>query len=151
MRYLSNCLTNFGEILYGDAYQASQSDGRPKISKFQNPRWLTVAILKIKKLRYLQTVWSIMMKFCTMTYISPLELTSCSKDQNLKSPRWRTAAILKIVKCYISATVWPILVKFSTTMHISLPRLLGNQKFKNLKNLIWRTSAILKLKNYDIL
>jgi len=54
MRYLSNRLTDFGEIWYGDAYYASQSDGRPKISKFQNPRWRTAAILKIKKSRYLQ-------------------------------------------------------------------------------------------------
>jgi len=46
MRYLSNSLTDFGEKWYGDA-QASQSDGRPKISKFQNTRWWTAAILKI--------------------------------------------------------------------------------------------------------
>jgi len=54
MRYLSNRLTDFGEIWYGDAYEASQYDGQPKISKTQNPRWRTAAILKIEKLWYLQ-------------------------------------------------------------------------------------------------
>jgi len=54
MWYLSNRLTNFGEIWYGNAYYASQYDGQPKIKKFQYPRWRMVAILKIKILRYLQ-------------------------------------------------------------------------------------------------
>jgi len=30
----------------------SQPDGKPKISKFQNPRWRTAAILKIEKSQF---------------------------------------------------------------------------------------------------
>jgi len=46
--------TDFDEIWYNDASQTSPSDGKPKISKFQNPRWRTAAILKIEKSRYLR-------------------------------------------------------------------------------------------------
>jgi len=54
MRYLCSRSTDFDKIRYDDASEISQPEGIPKISKFQNPRWQTAAILKIEKLRYIQ-------------------------------------------------------------------------------------------------
>jgi len=82
--YLSNLLTDFGENCYNDAYYASQSDGWPKISKFQNqysgrqPSW------KSNNCDISKTVWLILLKFRMMTHICSPELTSCSKIKFLK-------------------------------------------------------------------
>jgi len=70
-------LKKFGMMMHLKPFQP---DGKPKISKFQNPRWRTTAIFKIGKLRYLQNCFAILLKFCTMTHISSPEFTSCSKN-----------------------------------------------------------------------
>jgi len=57
-------LTDFDEIWYDDATWTSPPDGKPKISKFQNPRWPTAAILKVEKSRYLRNRLAILTKFC---------------------------------------------------------------------------------------
>jgi len=53
MRYLRNGLTDFGEIWHGDAYSLFRADEWAEVWKIQNPRWSTVAILKIEKSWYL--------------------------------------------------------------------------------------------------
>jgi len=51
--YFRNGLSDFDEIWYGDAHQLSNLMGNQKLKKIENPRWRTVAILKIEKSQYL--------------------------------------------------------------------------------------------------
>jgi len=71
--YSSNCLTDFGEIWYDDAYQAFLSEGRPKIQKFKNSRWRTAAMLKIEKSRYLRNRLADFDEICISMHISQPE------------------------------------------------------------------------------
>ena len=64
MRCLRSRSTAFDEIWNDDAPNPSQPDGKTKISKFQNPRWRTAAILKSKNHYISEIVWPILTKFC---------------------------------------------------------------------------------------
>jgi len=76
------------------------------------------AILKIKKLRYLQNHLANFDKILHVgAYIYP-DLNSSSKIQISKNPRWQIATILKNVKHDILATIWQSLVKL--VMYIGL-------------------------------
>ena len=50
MRYLSNCLTDFSEIWYNDAYYPPRLLGNQKFKNLKIRLW-TAAILKIEKKR----------------------------------------------------------------------------------------------------
>jgi len=68
MRYLSNCVTDFGEfgkilVKFGTAAMHIRLPNMTVYQKFQNPRWRTEAILKIKNGDISETVWAILTKF----------------------------------------------------------------------------------------
>jgi len=52
--------------------------------KFQNPRWRTVAILKVKKFWYLQNVWPFLENFVTSHISVHKSLTAARKVKFLK-------------------------------------------------------------------
>jgi len=92
------------ENYWSDSNQMLHNDNDSKVLLMGGPqmhftysRWSTAAILKSKKLRYLQSRWSLLMTICVMTHIAHPDLNDSSKTHILKNPECRTPAILKTV------------------------------------------------------
>jgi len=75
-RYRHYCI-NFNQILHNDRdYQVVVADGPNR--RPTNPRWRKAAILKKTLNRHISaSVWPIVMKFGTMTYMGSLQRIDC--------------------------------------------------------------------------
>jgi len=63
-------LSNFGEILYGEAEWRADKGHMIKTASFQNPTWRTAAILKMVKLPYpIEMLLDFDKIWCTTSYI----------------------------------------------------------------------------------
>ena len=81
-RYLCNGLTDFDDILYGDAAPPSAHHQSIKFSGFRNPRWQTATMLNIEKPRHLgnDICLPIVAKFGTigtLTFALKLQKNKC--------------------------------------------------------------------------
>jgi len=111
-------------------------DGLPKIKKNENPRWQTVAILKIEKSRYLRNRLADFDKILH----DDTQLTSCSKYQFIKPKMADGRHYKKREMRYLCSRLTDFLMKFGMKMHrpISPPNLTANHKFENAR---WRTAV----------
>jgi len=114
--------------LLGDAYWLSVPDGQLRLRTFQNPRWQTSAILKIRKtvINIISaTVHAINTKFGTLMHIGPANRFRSQDFQLLKIQDGGCHHIKKLKNGHDSATVRPIGTKFGLIMHIGPPNRTG--------------------------